>query len=136
MEQDHNPSNTAATSEVLESSLTRNVKNSSANVSKPSGIGLHLNSIVNAMPLTYPSGGGKISMSIGSQMQDNIQCPSISSNSNLVENVSARSEEYTHETPHSNAKSMMMLESQEMFDQLEQAEIVDEVSRSNPKKKR
>ncbi|KAI3823815.1 hypothetical protein L1987_05258 [Smallanthus sonchifolius] len=134
-----NPSNTAAKSQVLESSMSQTTRGSSANVSKPSGIGLHLNSIVNAMPLRHLSGGGKALISNNSQTQDNVQCPSVSSNSNLVENVSATSEEYAHQTPYSNAESMKMVEYQEKFDRgslnSEQAERVD-AYRSNPKKKR
>ncbi|KAL8256240.1 hypothetical protein R6Q59_031307 [Mikania micrantha] len=135
-----NPSNTAATSELLESSMSQTTMRSSVNVSKPSGIGLHLNSIVNAMPLRYLNGGGKKLTSISSQMQDNMQCPSVSSNSNLVENVSATSEAYAHQTSYSNAECMKIIEYQEKFDQQgvnsEQVERVNVFVRSNPKKKR
>ncbi|KAI7757672.1 hypothetical protein M8C21_003178 [Ambrosia artemisiifolia] len=134
------PSNTAAISEVVESSVSQTTRGSRVNVSKPSGIGLHLNSIVNAMPLRYLSGGVKKLTSISSLKQDNMQLPSASPNSNLVENVSAKSEEYVHQTPYSNAESMKMIEYQEKFDQRslnsEQVERVEVYGRPNPKKKR
>ncbi|KAJ0548846.1 putative transcription factor Tesmin family [Helianthus annuus] len=132
-----NSSNTAAISEVVESSVLQTTRGSTVNVSKPSGIGLHLNSIVNAMPLRYLSGGRKKLTSFSSQTQDNMQLPSISPNSNLVENVSATSEEYAHHTPYSNSESMKIVEYREQFDQgsLNSAQV-EAYGRSNPKKKR
>ncbi|PWA80109.1 CRC domain-containing protein [Artemisia annua] len=138
-----NPSITTANSEVIDSSISQNIKNTSQTVSKPSGIGLHLNSIVNARPLAsvrIKPNDGKKSISITSHVQDNMQCPSISSNSNLPDELSTRREEYTHEAAYSNDKQIMMIENQESFDQgslnYEQGQRVDEFNRSNPKKKR
>ncbi|KVH87958.1 CRC domain-containing protein [Cynara cardunculus var. scolymus] len=154
----HNIQPTGSTQSTCPLSLSQNTRNASLTVSKPSGIGLHLNSIVNARPLacplnvsvkptdvTYSSAGRKKSISITSHMQNNMQCTSFSSNSNLVENVSATSEEYTHETPpscpsYNNAKSMKIIEHEDKFDpgslNSGQTGRVDELDRSNPKKKR
>lgn len=147
----HNIQPTGSTQSTCPLSSSQNTRNASLSISKPSGIGLHLNSIVNARPLavsvkptdvTYSSAGGKKSISITSHMQNNMQCPSFSSNSNLVENVSARNEEYTHETPpsYNNAKSMKIIEHEDKFDpgslNSEQVGRVDELDRSNPKKRR
>ncbi|KAK9075682.1 hypothetical protein SSX86_004010 [Deinandra increscens subsp. villosa] len=134
----HNPPKTAAISEVLDSSMSQTTRGSAVNASKPSGIGLHLNSIVSAMPSRHLSGGGKKLISISSQTQDNnTQCPSVSSNSNLVENVSATSEEYVRQTLYNNAESMKMVVYQEKFDQGSlNSEQVGAYSRSNPKKRR
>lgn len=135
-----NPLNNATESEVLESSCDNiyNTMNASVNVSKPSGIGLHLNSIVNARL----SGNISIRTTKGknSLMQNDIQCPSVTSNSNLEGNVLVRSEEFMLETPvscpsYNPAKSVKINENQEKFDQI-QAKRVDEFDRSNPKKKR
>nr|XP_043607940.1 protein tesmin/TSO1-like CXC 2 [Erigeron canadensis] len=131
------PLTPAANSGSPESSLVQGVRNSSLPVCKPSGIGLHLNSIVNPKPLIYSVHGGKKSISVNSQ--DSTQCLSVSSDRKLVENVSVRSEE-CNETLFSDAKSTKMSEYQNYIDQgslnSEQAERVDELERSRPKKKR
>ncbi|KAI3729876.1 hypothetical protein L6452_18548 [Arctium lappa] len=142
----HNIQLSGSTQSTRPLSLSQNTsRNASLTVSKPSGIGLHLNSIVNARPLACPLNvsvkptdvtcSSAKSISISSHMQNNMQCPSFSSNSNLVEKVSATSEEYTHETPpscpsYNNAKSKKIIEHED------KAGRVDELDRSNPKKRR
>lgn len=128
----------ATESEAVESSCDniQNTMNVNLNVSKPSGIGLHLNSIVNARPfgnISIKSTKGSYS-NARDKMQNDMHCPSISSNSDLDGNVLATSEEFMHETPvshpsFSNSKSLKIIEHQEKFDHV-QAE------RPNPKKKR
>lgn len=128
----------ATESEAVESSCDniQNTMNVNLNVSKPSGIGLHLNSIVNARPfgnISIKSTKGSYSNALekSSLMQNDMHCPSISSNSDLDGNVLAKSEEFMHEThpSFSNAKSAKIVEHQEKFDQVQ-------TERPNPKKKR
>ncbi|CAI9284272.1 unnamed protein product [Lactuca saligna] len=128
----------ATESEAVESSCDniQNTMNVNLNVSKPSGIGLHLNSIVNARPfgnISIKSTKGSYSNALekSSSMQNDMHCPS---NSDLDGNVLATSEEFMHETPvshpsFSNPKSVKIIEHQEKFDHVQ-----DE--RPNPKKKR
>ncbi|XP_071693684.1 protein tesmin/TSO1-like CXC 2 [Rutidosis leptorrhynchoides] len=135
------PSDTAAKSDVLDSSSSQKIRNSSLSISKPSGIGLHLNSVVNAMPTTFSIVGRKSSISISTQMRDNSQCPSMSSDSNLVDNVSARSDDCTHETLYDNTNPGMTIdEYKDNFNRgilgSKLAERVDKSEKAAPKKKR
>ncbi|KAL4579420.1 hypothetical protein LXL04_015566 [Taraxacum kok-saghyz] len=132
-------SNNGTQPEALESSCDniQNTVNVNQNVTRRSGIGLHLNSIVKARPLGNISINSTNATNLhnldkNSLMQNDMKHPSISSNSNLEGNVLGKSEEFTHATPvsclsYNTTKSMKIVEYQEKFDDLE---------RSNLKKKR
>ncbi|KAA8521532.1 hypothetical protein F0562_012205 [Nyssa sinensis] len=149
----------------------RKCGNSTFIMSKPSGIGLHLNSIVNAMPMGcgataslkstekgYLNIKGMKSVSIrGCHLPENTKNSSISSN--VIDKVSASTEDGSHETPTSVGATSATSQSPQIVKplnntvQLElieyrptpydksksssaRAETVEELNQLNPKKKR